>query len=365
MKIGITGLSQSGKTTIFNALSGAHAATSEYYHRAEKVQHNISVVKVPDRRLDSLYDLMKTEKKINAAIEYVDVAGFIKSSDKSDLKSGEYFGHISKVDVLMVVIRGFKDENVIHPEGSIDPQRDFEMFNAEILFRDMEVIKNTLKRLNRSFIKKDDVQGKKEREILERCREKIEAEIPLRDVDFSIDEEKFLKGFQFLTQKPILIVLNIGEDEITAKNRIPDLFEKYIERKNVKGVSICGEIEMELSELEKDDAEVFMSEYRIDELATNKIINISYDLMGVISFFTFVNDETRAWTIKSGTKAKKAAGAIHSDIEKGFIRAEVIPIDQLLEHKSIHTCKEKGIMRLEGKDYIVQDGDVITFRFNV
>ncbi len=365
MKIGITGLSQSGKTTIFNALTGAHAVTGEYYHKEGSGQLNISVVKVPDSRLDSLYDLMKTAKKINAVMEYIDVAGFSKSSDKMDIKSREYLGQISKVDVLMVVIRNFEDDNVIHPEGAINPLRDLEIFNTEILFRDIEVVENSLKRLKSSSMKKDDIQGKREIGILEKCKEAIESEIPLREIDFPVDEEKFLRGFQFLTYKSLLIVLNIGEDEINKKDDVHKIFAKYMSKEHIRGVSICGKIEMELSELEKDDADLFMSDYGIDELVTNKIINISYDLMGVISFFTYVNDETKAWTIKSGTKAKNAAGAIHSDIEKGFIRAETVHIDRLLEHKSINICKEKGFIKLEGKDYVVKDGDVITFRFNV
>jgi len=265
----------------------------------------------------------------------------------------------------MVVLRDFEDENVIHPDGSIDPLRDFQIFNTEMLFRDMEVIENSLKRLKRTPIKKDDIQGKRNIETLEKCRESIEAEIPLREVTFLDEEEKFLKGFQFLTQKPLLIVLNVGEEKITAKDRVSDLFGKYIAKENVRGISICGKIEAELFELNEDDARIFMEDYGIDELATNKIINISYDLTGVISFFTFLNDETKAWTVKAGTRAKQAAGVIHSDIERGFIRAEVVPVEQLIEYKSIQACKEKGIFKLEGKDYIVNDGDVITFRFNV
>jgi len=193
MKIGITGLDRSGKTTIFNALTGAHAATGEYYHGEGSAKANISVVKVPDKRLDDLHELLKSSKKINAAVEYIDVAGFSRSDDKIDVKSGEYFEHISKVDVLMVVLRDFEDENVIHPNDSVDPLRDFQIFNTEILFRDMEVIENSLKRLKRTPIKKEDIQSKTNIEILEKCRESIEAEIPLRETAFLDEEEKFLK----------------------------------------------------------------------------------------------------------------------------------------------------------------------------
>jgi len=365
MKIGIVGLQQSGKTSIFNALTGSHAVTGEYYHKDSEIQPNMSVVKIPDKRLDDIYDLLKPPRKVNATIEYIDVAGFTKSSDKKDIKSREYLGHISNADVLMVVIRKFEDEKVIHPEDSINPLRDLEIFNTEILFRDMEVVENRLERLKKSFTKRDNIEEKREIEILEQCQKALESEKPLSEVEFSDEQEKMIRGFQFLTHKPLLIVLNVSEEEIGAEDKVPEFFKEYIARDNVRGMSICGKIEMELSELEQTDAKEFMRDYGIDELATNKIINICYDLMRLISFFTTGDKEVRAWSIKSGTKAKQAAGVVHTDMEKGFIKAEVISVDELLENKSIQICKEKGIMRLEGKDYVVKDGDIIFFRFNV
>jgi len=365
MKIGIIGLMQSGKTTIFNALTGSHAVTGEYYHEIGEIHPNISIIKVPDNRLDDIFELLKPPKKVNATIEYVDVAGFVKIEDKMDIKSREYLGYVSNADMLMVVIRKFPNENILHPEGSINPIRDFEIFYNEILFRDMEIVENRLNKLKKSSTKKENVEEKKELEVLEKCKESIESEIPLREVEFQEEEEKIIKGFQFLTHKPLLIVLNVGEDEILEVDKVNELFGEYLLRKYVKGVSICGGIEMELSELNKEDAEMFMKDYGIKELATQKIINVCYDLMGVITFFTTSEKEIRAWSIRSGTKARQSAGVVHSDMEKGFIRAEVIPVEELLKNRSIHICKEKGIMLLEGKDYVVKDGDVIFFRFSV
>ena len=365
MKVGIVGLSQSGKTTIFNALTGLHAGMGAHYHKTGEADENISVIKVPDVRLDSLDELIEPKKKTNATIELHDFAGIVKKGEGKGSREREYLGEMSKVDVLMVVIRAFESELVIHPEGSLDPLRDMDTFATEILLRDLEIIEQRLARLKRLPKKKDNLEENREIELLERCKTSLESEIPLRNCDFTNEEDKMIKGFQFLTYKLILIVLNIGEEEIPKGDRTPELFKDYLAEGTVLCASICGSIEQEISELDESDAKEFMIDYGINEPATTKIIRLCYDLTGSITFFTINEREIRAVSIPSGTRAKQAAGAVHTDFERGFIRAEVIDFEHYIENKSEAACKEKGLMRLEGKDYVVKDSDVILFRFNV
>ena len=365
MKIGITGLPQGGKTTIYNALTGQHADTGAYYHKGGGTDRHISVIKVPDARLDNLERLVNPKKKTNATIELHDFAGLVKKDGGKEISSREYLDVMSKVDVLMVVIRAFESELVIHPEGSLDPLRDMDTFATEILLRDLEIIEQRLMRLKRLPNKKDNLEENREIKLLERCKTSLESEIPLRNCDFTGEEDKMIKGFQFLTYKRILIVLNIGEDEIRKGDRSPELFKDYLTEGTALCASICGSIEQEISELDENDAKEFMGDYGIEEPAAAKIIRLCYDLTGLITFFTAGEKEVRAWPITSGLKAPQAAGTIHTDFERGFIRAEVIDFRHYIENKSESACKEKGLMRLEGKDYIVKDSDVILFRFNV
>lgn len=365
MKIGIAGLPQSGKTTIFNALSGQHADTGSFYHKGVGADQNISVIKVPDVRLDNLYDLIHPKKKTNATIELHDFAGLVKKGEGIDTNERKIFDEMSKVDIIMLVIRSFENELVIHPNDSINPERDMDFFAAEMILRDLEIVEQRLERLSRLPKKKDNLEEQREIDVLEKCRSSLESEIPLRNCNFSDEEEKMIRGFQFLTHKRLLVVLNTGEDEIRGPDKAPEYFKDFITEKTVMTSSICGKIEQEISELEEDDAQEFMNDYGITEPAAAKIIKLCYDLTGLITFFTFGEKEVHAWSIPSETKAKQAAGAIHSDIERGFIRAEVVTYEDLLENKTEAACKEKGLMRLEGKEYIVKDGDVILFRFNV
>ena len=357
MKIGIIGLKQSGKTTIFNALTGQEAETG---FGANKLQVNMGNVKVPDKRLDTLTEIFNPKRKVNATVEYVDVAG-VEGEGAID---PALVNQIKVTDALLVVVRAFHDDGVFHPFNSVDPMRDLQNLLEEFIISDQLIAENRLKRLEKVVQSTKNPHEKKEYEILLKIRDALENLTPLREIEFDHLEIKQIRGFQFLTLKPILVVFNTDEGE-DGKKYLEKFKSKFGEKEGVKAVAISGKIEEEISRLEDEDKEMFMEEYGIETLARDLIIRESYSLLGLISFFTVGEDECRAWTIKEGTNAQKAAGAIHSDIERGFIRAEVVHYDDFVQEKSLTKCKEKGLLRLEGKDYIVKDGDIINFRFNV
>ncbi len=361
MRIGIIGLEQSGKTTLFNALtqgggSGVPASGKREAH--------LSIVKVPDARLDRLHELHPPAKKTPATIEYLDVAGLGKGSTQRKGFQEQFLANLRNVDALLCVLRVFANDMVSHPEGSINPKRDLEIIESEFLLSDMAILENRIAKLEKEVRKVKDEKLKHELTLLQRCNEFIENEQPLRELNFTDEEEKMLRGFQFLTAKPILLVLNIGEEEVNKEEQI---LSEYAQLTGTKRTLVClsAHIEMEIAQLPEDDKAVFQEELGIKEPALHKMIRHSYDLLGLMSYFTSGDDEVRAWTIKKGTRAQIAAGEIHSDIERGFIRAEIVPFEKLSELGSWTKCKDKGVLRLEGKDYIVKDGDVINFRFNV
>ncbi len=357
MKIGIIGLKQSGKTTIFNALTGQEAETG---FGANKLQVNMGNVKVPDKRLDTLTEIFNPKRKVNTTVEYVDVAG-VEGEGAID---PALVNQIKVTDALLVVVRAFHDDGVFHPFNSVDPMRDLQNLLEEFIISDQLIAENRLKRLEKVVQSTKNPHEKKEYEILLKIRDALENLTPLREIEFDHLEIKQIRGFQFLTLKPILVVFNTDEGE-DGKKYLEKFKSKFGEKEGVKAVAISGKIEEEISRLEDEDKEMFMEEYGIETLARDLIIRESYSLLGLISFFTVGEDECRAWTIKEGTHAQQAAGAIHSDIERGFIRAEVVHYDDFVQEKSLTKCKEKGLLRLEGKDYIVKDGDIINFRFNV
>jgi len=359
MKIGIIGLDQSGKTTLFHALTQGTAG-----HAGGKKDANVSVVKVPDSRLDRLHELFPTARKVEATIEYLDVTGLSKGSTQRKGFQEQFLATIRNIDALVCVLRRFQDEMIPHSEGGIDPARDWTIIQDEFLFSDLSILENRIVKLEKDVKKtKDDVKCR-ELAALQKSMTALEAEKPLRIVDFDKEEAKILRGFQFLTAKPILLVLNVGEDEL-ADDQLTQEWQAVAAGKNVKVLSLSAKIEMEIAQLEDDDKMMFQEELGINEPAVNKMIRHSYDLLGLVPFFTAGEKEVRAWTIKKNTRAQNAAGAIHSDIERGFIRAEVVEFEKLSELGSFAKCKEQGVLRLEGKEYIVQDGDVITYRFNV
>jgi GTP-binding protein YchF len=362
MKIGIVGLPFVGKTTVFNALTSASAKTGEFSLGVKEA--NRGVVKVPDERIYKLAPLYNPKKVTSAEVEYIDVAGLVKET-KEKGSEGEFYHSLREVDELAHVVRLFKDDNVIHVSGSIDPPRDIKSLDLDLILIDLDIIEKRLKRLEKTVTSSKNEEDKRELELLHRFKDALDKEIPLREVELSSEEEKLVRGYSFLSQKPLLLILNLDEEQIKIKDKLESQLSEFLKRKKVQVCSACGKLEMELNQLEPEEKKAFMDDLGIEELAVNRVIDSSYKLLDLISFFTANENEVRAWTIPSGTKAIKAAGVVHSDMERGFIKAEVIGFDKLAELGSIHKAKEKGVLRLEGKDYVVQDGDVIFFRFNV
>ncbi len=362
MRIGIIGLEQAGKTTLFNALTHSSAGLEPTGGRREA---HLSIVKVPDKRLDRLHELYPTAKKTPATIEYLDVAGLGKGASQRKGFHEQFLANLRNVDALLCVLRNFQSDLVPHPEGSLDPRRDWRIIEDEFFLSDMSILDNRIQRLEAEVKKLKSEEKRHELELLKTCFAALENETPLREVALSDEERKALRGFQFLTLKPILLVLNIGESDL---GREADLVAEYAdlgEGQNKVLLALSAHLEMEIAQLPEEDRETFQQEMGIKEPALAVMIRNSYKLLGLISFFTAGEKDVRAWTIREGTRAREAAGAIHSDMERGFIRAEVVDFDTLSRLGSLHRCKEQGVLRLEGKEYLVKDGDVITFRFNV
>jgi len=366
MHIGIVGLPLAGKTTIFNALTSAQAKTGEYISGIK--EPNRAVVKVPDPRVYKITEMFSPKKMTPVEIEYVDVAGMVKPKEHGHPekeKESEIFHHLKGMDALAYVIRMFKDENIIHPSGDINPLRDMENYDLDLALIDFEIIEKRMSKLEKSYHTTKSPEEKREYELLTKCKSTLENNVPLRNIDFAPEEIRLLSGYCFLSLKPILIILNLGEEELSEGEKVEKDFASKLKYKRSLVSAICGKLEMEVSQLEEKDRAPFLEELGIKEQARDRVISSSYKLLGLISFFTANQNEVRAWAIPLGTKALRAAGTVHTDMEKGFIKAEVINYDKLIEAGSIHQAKEKGSVRLEGKDYIVQDGDLIFFRFNV
>lgn len=360
MKIAIIGLANSGKTTVFNALTRGTAETAAY--TSGQLEPNLATVKVPDARLAVLARMFNPKKVTPADVQYVDVGGLSSGARQSGGLPPALLNYISGADALLHVVRAFEDETVPHPEGSVDPARDVASVDLELIFSDLGIIERRLGRLNAEIGKlpaKDRELRIAERDLLLRLQGALEAERPIRDVDLSDEEERLLRGYQFLSAKPLLLVLNIGEDQITN----PPNFAYPHRRSDV--VALCGKVEAELAQLDDEDARAFMEDLGISVAARDRVITASYQLLGLISFLTAGPDEVRAWTIRRGTPAVEAAGVIHTDIQRGFIRAEVVAYDDLVRAGGMNEAKRAGLVRLEGKQYVVKDGDVCHFLFNV
>jgi GTP-binding protein YchF len=355
MQVGIMGLAASGKTTVFGLLTRQDPAT---LHGSVQV----GVAKVPDTRLDALSSMYRPEKTTPASVRYVDVPG-IPEEHRQELALN--LPELRAVDALMVVLRFFTNDAVAHPMGSIDPLRDLRHIEQEFILQDLMVVEKRLDRVHRDLAKRKMPELEREAALLGRCREMLENERPLREESFAEQDAKILRGFTFLSMKPILVVANVGEDQVADRTFSGSGWADWADRPHVAFTRVCATLEYELAQLEGSEAHEFMAEYGIVDRALDRIIRESYRLLGSISFFTVGSDECRAWSIGSSTPAVEAGGVIHSDIQRGFIRAEVVPHDTLLEAGSLAACRQQGTLRLEGKTYPVRDGEVVHFRFNV
>ena len=361
MQIGIVGLPYSGKTTLFDTLLAHKSSDTSGKYKSE-AEHG--VVQIPDKRLDKLCDVLESQRKVNTTIEYIKVSGLDKEDHKGTGLPAQFLANLKLVELILVIIRNFENDIYPHPMGTIDPQRDINYINSEFLLNDLSIVENRIEKLEKLVMKTQQESEKREVKVLKKCKAILEEERPIRELDLEENEWFIIKGFQFLSAKPVLFVLNIAEDAIDKSDAMINELKPCLGRKCAI-TALSAEIEKEISQLDEEDAKVFLEDLHISEPATYKLIHQSYDLLGLITFFTGSEKESRAWTIRSGYTAQKAAGTIHTDMEKGFIRAEVVPYDVLVELGSFQACKEKGVLRLEGKEYIVKDGDVLTMRFNV
>ena len=366
MEISIIGLPKSGKTTVFNALTRGNAETGAFSPTA--ATPNIGMAKVSDKRIDALSDIFKPKKTTYAEVKYVDIALPQKAHDSKQGLDDQIIAHIANTDCVIHVVRAFEDENVPHVDGSVDVKRDIAAIEMELAFSDLGLIDKRIRRINEGYKAAKPLEreaGSKEIAILEEIKASLEESIPIREQSLSEDIIKATRHYQFLTSKPLMVLVNIGESQISQAGDIEDNLRKNFDHAGSGIVTLCGKLEMELSEMDDDDAKEMRDAMELSDAAVDSVISLSYRLLGYISFFTFGPDEVRAWTIAEGTNAQKAAGKIHTDLEKGFIRAEVIKYDKLLEYKNVAEARKHAAVQLEGKNYIVRDGDCITVLFNV
>ena len=364
MKIGIVGLPNVGKSTLFNAITKAGAESANYPFCT--IEPNIGMVCVPDKRIDVLSKMYDTDKKTYATIEFVDIAGLVKGASKGEGLGNKFLSHIRETDAIAHVVRCFEDEQIVHVDGKIDPISDIETISLELVFADIETISKRMDRVGK-MTKSGDKKAIAEMELLRRIKEHLDNGNPVRTMELTDDEREIIKDAFFLTDKKVIYVANVSEEQISTIDTDPYVqkVKEYAKAEGAEVIALCAKLEEELSELDDEDKEMLMQDYGIDESGLDKLIKASYSLLGLISFLTAGKQECRAWTIKKGTKAPQAAGKIHSDFERGFIKAEVVSYDDLIKYGSMNATKEKGLVRLEGKEYIVKDGDIILFRFNV
>ena len=365
MKLGIVGLPNVGKSTLFNSLTKAGAESANYPFCT--IDPNVGVVAVPDERLKLLGDLYHSKKVTPAVIEFVDIAGLVKGASKGEGLGNQFLSNIREVDAIVHVVRCFEDSNVVHVDGNVNPLRDIETINLELIFSDLEILERRIAKVAKGA--RMDKDQAKELAMLERVKERLEdGKLAIGFETEDEDEEEYFKNLNLLTAKPVIYAANVGEEDLAndgADNAGVQAVREYAKETGSEVFAICAQIEEEISELDDEERQMSLDDLGLKESGLEKLIRASYHLLGLMSFLTSGEDETRAWTIKQGTKAPQAAGKIHTDFERGFIKAEVVNYKDLLENGSLAAAREKGLVRMEGKEYVVQDGDVILFRFNV
>lgn len=364
LKAGIIGLPNVGKSTLFNAITKKHILAANYPFAT--IDPNVGVVTVPDSRLEFLENLYLPERTIPTSFEFTDIAGLVKGASKGEGLGNKFLSHIRDVDAIVEVVRCFENDDIIHVEGKVDPIRDIEIINTELLLSDLEIIDNRINKIEKKVQTTKDKIATLELNALKKSKEAVENNVPLRQIEYTDEELELIKSFNFITLKPIIYVANVNEeDAVFGSNKYTDEVAKYAEKNNSSYIVMCAKLESELSELNESDKKQFLSELGIKFSGLDKLIFATYNLLGLETFFTVGKDEVRAWTFKKGSKAPECAGIIHSDFQRGFIKAEVTSFNDLYELKSEKSVKENGKLRLEGKDYLMQDGDICYFRFNV
>lgn len=360
---GIVGLPNVGKSTLFNAITKKSILMANYPFAT--IDPNVGVVIVPDERIDVLKNMYNPERVIPTTYEFTDIAGLVKGASNGEGLGNKFLSHIREVDAVVEVVRCFDDENIIHVDGSVDPIRDIEVINVELVLSDLEIVTSRINRIGKKAMttkNKDDV---KEIELLERIKEALESNIPVRKLGLDEEEKKLISSFNLITLKPIIYALNVEDNDINTGNNYTKLVEDYAKKEGSETAIICAKLESELSELDEEEKKLFLDDLGIKESGVERLINKTYDLLGLATFFTVGKDEVRAWTFKKGSKAPECAGIIHSDFERGFIKAEVMSYDDLVAAGSELKVREAGRARIEGKEYVMQDGDICHFRFNV